>query len=144
MDSVLEDIKETIDKLDSTMTKAKPIFDAEQREIYKRLLRHNFSPSTKVSKPGFLNFLSLIIQGKPTSEARKYLRQETQDEENRYLEDEVQKGYTLVDTLPFSDLKNYYYTALEHGLEETNLMWMRRERRAFRNTFKSSPLRVEY
>ena len=144
MDSVLEDIKETIDKLDSTMAKAEPIFDAEQREIYRRLLRHNFSPSAKVSIPGFLNFLSRIIQGKPTSEARKYLRQETQDEENRSLEDEVQKGYTLVDTLLFSDLKNYYYTALEHGLEETNLMWMRRERRAFRNMFKGSPLRVKY
>ena len=82
------------------------------------------------------------MQGKPTSEARKYLRQEKLNEENRSLEDEVKKGYTLVDTLPFSDLKNYYYTALEQGLEETNLIWMRRETRAFRNTFKSSPLRV--
>jgi len=144
LDSVLEDIKETIDKLDSTLSKASPIFDAEQREIYKRLLRHNFSPSTKGSKPGFLHFLSLIMQGKPTSEARKNMRQKTQDEETRSLEDEIQKGHTLLDTLPFSDIKNYYYTALEQGLEETNLMWMRRERLAFRNRFKDTPLRVEY
>lgn len=143
MDSVLEDIKETMGKLESTMAKADAIFDAEQRETYKRLLRSNFSPHTKVFTPGFLHYLSLILHGKPMSETRKHLRRETQDEENRSLEEHIKNGSTLVDTLPFSDLKDYYSTALEQGLEEANLLWMRRGRLAFGKVFKGTPLRVE-
>lgn len=143
MDSVLEDIKETMGKLESTMVKADAIFDSEQRETYKRLLRSNFLPHAKVSTPGFLRNLSLILRGKPTSETRKHLRQETQDEDNRSLEEHIKNGSTLVDTLPFSDLKDYYFMALEQGLEEANLLWMRRERLAFREVFKGTPLRVE-
>jgi len=143
LDSALEDIKETKDKLESTMAKAENILDAEQRTIYKRLVRQNFSPSAKVFTPRLLHYLSLILKGKPTSEARKYMHQETQDEENGSLEDELQKGFSLIDNLPFGDLKHYYYSVLEQGLKEANLMWMKREKQAFWRAFQRSPLQME-
>jgi len=143
LDSALEDIQETIDKLESTMAKAENIFNVEQRKIYKKLLRQNCSPSAKVFTPGFLHFLSLILKGKPTSKDRRYLHKETQDEENRSLEEDIQKGFSLIDNLPFGDLKHYYYTVLEQGLKEANLMWMKREKQAFWQSFKGPTLRVE-
>jgi hypothetical protein len=143
LDSALEDINKTIDKLESTMVKAETVFGLEQRKIYKRLLNQNCSPSGKVFTSGFIYFISNILKGKSTSEARRYLRQETQDKENGSLEDEIQKGFSLIDSLPFGYLKHYYYTVLEQGLKEANLIWMKRETQSFGQAFKSTPLRVE-
>lgn len=141
MDSALEDIEETVCKLESTMAKAENVFMYEQRQIYKRLLRQCCSQA-KSSTPDFLNFLGRILKGKPASESRRRMLREAQGEADS-PDDELGGSLTLMDTLPFSDLKQYYYTALEQGLKEANLVWTKREKLVFGRVDKSTPLSTE-
>ena len=130
MDSALEDIEETVCRLESTMAKAENVFMYDQRQIYKRLLRQCCSQA-KSSTPGLLNFLGHILKGKPTHEARRRMLRETQREAES-PGDELGEALTLIDTLPFRDLKQYYITAQEQGLGEANLVWAKREKQVFR------------
>ena len=143
MDSVLEDIKETTSKLEATMLKCEPIFNNFQRKTYKRLLKNYLSPNTKITTPGFLQVLTLILQGKPVSQARKGVSRKAEYEENTAHLEELEKGSELIDTLPFGDLKQYYYTVLEQGLEDANLLWMKRDRLAFIKKFNGSSLQLK-
>ena len=131
MDSALEDIEETVCRLESTMAKAENAFMYDQRQIYMRLLRQ-CCKQAKSSTPGLLNFLGHILKGKPTHEARKRMLLETQSEAEKSPDDELEESLTLIDTLPFCDLKQFYYTALEQGLGEANLVWMKRKKQVFR------------
>jgi len=131
LDSALEDIEETVRRLESTMAKAENVFMYEQRQIYKRLLRQ-CSSQVEPSSPGLLNFLGHILKGKTAYEARKRMLRETQSEAAKSPDDELEESLTLMNTLPFCDLKKFYYTALEQGLGEANLVWMKRKKQVFR------------
>ena len=141
MDFVLEDIKKTVENLESTILRADNIFEMEQRKVYKRLIKYNSSSPSKGSTPGFLQAIGNILQGKKSSEAKR-LRQETQKGEDSHIEHELEKGFSLIDTLPFQDLKDYYYATLEHGLSEANLMWAKRDK-VFAYAFKDSNLKAK-
>lgn len=142
LDYAVKDMEETVRRLESTLAKAEEAFTYEQRQLYKRLLR-GCQPQAGSSNQGFLHFLGHVLRGKSTHEARRLTLEETQREADEPHEDELEKAFTLVDTLPFSDLKNYYNTALDQGLGEANRVWARREVQVFGRTGKGAPLSTE-